>query len=1023
MHQEKVKQQERRAIKFENLLKRNVLPKTIPLNLEFFHSKDPVPFSKRLKGKYKPIKEGQKWGEEWESAWFHVQGKVPNEWKGTDIALHISFGGESLIFDDSGCPIYALTDGSIFDESFQKDVYRMLKKCKGGEKIDLYIEAAGNGLFGIKKHGDPKPDDKKIHGHWNGVVSQAKLCVIDEPVWNLWLDLKVINGLYENLPEKSVRKAKILKLIINAVNAYGDSRENLENAKVFIDKIFANPANASDLNVIAVGHAHIDTGWLWPVRETIRKCGRTFSSQVAMLEKYPDYVFGASQAAHYQFTKEHYPALYKKIKKYIKEGRWEIQGGTWVEHDCNLISGESMVRQFVHGKNFYKDEFDFEVKNLWIPDVFGYSASMPQILKKSGVDFFLTQKMSWNQYNKFPHHTFKWRGIDGTEIVTHFPPQNTYNSRLNPKELRFGQDNFIEKDIFDEFMSLFGMGDGGGGPSEEFIEHGIRAKNIEGLPKVKFGRSDKFFERVLKKEAELDTWEGELYLELHRGTYTTQARTKKGNRMLENKLRQVEFLCSNLPAKQYPKKELDKIWKNMLMNQFHDIIPGSSIHKVYEVAEAEYAENLAECARIEQEAGKKLFNSEKDTLTLVNCLSNEYTQSIELPESWQGCGAVDSAGNPLPCQQENEKTVVSVSIPANKSVTIKKSGKAEKAKKEKGLILENDLIRYEFANNGEIVSVKDKETGHLVLDENQHGNVFSLYNDNPINWDAWDIDIYYEEQFIENAQSIKAKSIASGDVRKGLEFELSIGKSQINQKVYLDANSKRLDFVTEVDWKEMHRMLRVAFPVRIRNSQFTSDIQYGYAQRQTHRNTSWDMAKFETAAHRYVDLSDPNYGVALLNDCKYGHKVYENIIDLNLLRAPTSPDPVADQGHHEFVYSLLPHEGSLIESDVMIQAAMLNTKPVHFENLSNSKELCPIKLDSEGISLEAVKRAEKDDSLIIRLVETKGCYSTGTMELMDKKAKLTETDLIEWNDGKVIPSKNPIKLKLKPFEIRTYRIK
>lgn len=1023
MHKEKIALLEKRLKVFENWLKNRIIVKSIPLQLEYSHSKDPVPFIDRLKGEYKPIKEGAKWGEEWESAWFHITGEVPADWQGNDIALNIELGGELLIFDDSGCPIYGLTDGSVFDSTYRKDIYQCIPNCKGNEKIDLYLEAACNGLFGIHRHGDPKPADPKIHGDWKGVVNRAKLCIFDTAVWHMWLDILVLSDLLKSLPEKSVRRAKVLRGINEAIDAYGNSRSNHDQAKACIEQIFSTPANASDLNVIAVGHAHLDTGWLWPVKESIRKCGRTFSSQIALLEKYPDYVFGASQAAHYQFTKDNYPELYEKIKKYVKEGRWEIQGGTWVEHDCNVIGGESMIRQFVHGKNFYKDEFDFEVKNLWIPDVFGYSASMPQILKKCGVDFFLTQKMSWSQFNAFPHHTFKWRGIDGTKIVTHFPPENTYNSSLGPHTLRFGQDNFIEKDIFNEFMSLFGIGDGGGGPGEEFVERGIRAKDLEGCPKVKFGRSDKFFERVIAQEAELDTWDGELYLELHRATYTTQARTKRGNRMLENKLRQVEYLCSSLPVNQYPKEELDKIWKNMLLNQFHDIIPGSSIHMVYETAEAEYAQHLDTCRKLEQDAAKVLFHEEEGSLTLFNCLSNDYTRSIELPASWNGYGAVDDEGNPLPAQQEGNLVVVSVTIPANGTVTIKRSDAVAETTKGNGLMLENDLIRYEFSENGEIVAVKDKETGHLVLDDGQHGNMLSLYVDNPTAYDAWDIDIYYEKQFLENARPVKVQNIADGKVRKGLKFELEIGTSKIQQKVYLDVNSKRLDFETEVDWNELHHMLRVAFPVRIRSNEFTSDIQYGYAKRPTHRNTSWDMAKFETAAHRYVDISDPNYGVALLNDCKYGHKVHENILDLNLLRSPTDPDPVADQGHHEFTYSLFPHAGTLIESDVIKEAAMLNFKPVAFENMAGSINLCPIKLDADGISLEVVKKAEKDDSLVIRLVETKGCYSNGSIEVIDKNATLAETDMVEWNDGEIIPSDQPIKLKLKPFEIRTYRIK
>jgi len=361
---------------------------------------------------------------------------------------------------------------------------------------------------------------------------------------------------------------------------------------------------------------------------------------------------------------------------------------------------------------------------------------------------------------------------------------------------------------------------------------------------------------------------------------------------------------------------------------------------------------------------------------------------------------------------------------AGSTATIFESGTATEVQPGSGLVLENDLIRYEFSENGELIAVEDKETGHKVLEDGKSGNIFSLYVDRPHSYDAWDIDIYYENQLIENAKGIKFANIANGNIRKGLQFELSIGNSRILQKIYLDANSKRLDFKTEVEWNEMHHMLRVAFPTKINNGEFTSDIQYGYVKRSTYRNTSWDMAKFETVAHRYVDLSDQHYGVALLNDCKYGHKVYKNVIDLNLLRSPTEPDPIADQGHHEFTYSFLPHAGTLVDSDVIKEAAMLNTQPVIFENMAtDSTILSPIILDADGISLEIVKRAEKDGSIILRLVETKGCYSAGTMEVIDKKAKLTETDMLEWNDSEIIDSAQPVDLKFQPFEIRTYRLK
>ena len=1023
MHKEKVKHFEKRVEVFERYAKGAILVESEALDAEYMLCREAVPFADRLKGRYKPIMEKEKWGSEWESAWFHFRGRVPSRWKGRDVVARIELGGESLVFDASGCPVYGLTNGSVFDYDYSKDIYRLFAPCKGGEKIDIYVEAAANQLFGINRHGDPKPGDKKIHGHYDASFNHGKLCVFDTDAWHVWLDFRVLRSLMHALPEKSVRRARILRGLNRAIDIHGGMNDNFRAVRKELSNLFATRPNESDMTVVAVGHAHIDTGWLWPVKETIRKCARTFASQISLLENYPEYIFGASQAQHYAFVKEKYPQLYKKIRRYVAEGRWEIQGATWVEHDCNVIGGEAMIRQFVHGKNFYRDEFGVDIRNLWLPDVFGYSAAMPQILKKCGVDFFLTQKMSWNQFNKFPHHTFNWRGIDGTDIVTHFPPEDNYNSNLNPERLLFGQENFNEKDIFDEYMALFGIGDGGGGPSEEYVERGLRAKHLEGCPKLRFGRADDFFKRVIAKGAELESWEGELYFELHRATYTTQARTKRGNRMLENALRRVEALCSALPPDAYPKKQLDNIWKTLLINQFHDIIPGSSIHSVYQTTEKEHAECLAECRKLEGKAAAKLLKKDPVSMAFFNCLDYDYTRAVSLPDSWNGCGAKTSDGRTVPVQHGPDGSLALMALPRCGMVSIRKDGKAAAAKEGKGLVLENELVKYEFSRNGELVSAFDKECSHPIMAEGAKGNVFSLYVDMPNNYDAWDIDIHYiNQKQVGAASPVSYKRLADGEIRKGIRFELKIGNSTVTQSVYLECNSKRLDFNTRVDWNELHRMLRVEFPVNVRSHEYSSDIQYGYVRRATHSNTSWDMAKFETCAHRYVDISDADYGVALLNDCKYGHRVSGNVIDLNILRSPTEPDPVADIGTHDFTYSLFPHSGVLARSDVMKEAAMMNIRPSSFEGLGGNLAVSPVSLESEGLKLEMIKRAEKDDSLVFRVVETHGSFSSGTMHVK-VPGKLCETDMIEWNDGAPIKSSAPLELEFRPFEIRTYRLK
>jgi len=683
-----------------------------------------------------------------------------------------------------------------------------------------------------------------------------------------------------------------------------------------------------------------------------------------------------------------------------------------------------MIRQILHGKNFFMDEFGIDVDNLWLPDVFGYSAAMPQILRKSGIDFFLTQKLSWNQYNQHPYYTFKWQGINGSEVLTHFPPENTYNSQLNTEYLVPGRDNFKEKEYLDEFISLFGVGDGGGGPKEENIETGLRMADLAGAPKVRFGMAKDFFHDLKKHENKLKTWAGELYLELHRGTFTTQAKVKKANRKLEIKLKALEFLYSCLDLERYPVDQFESVWKKVMINQFHDILPGSSITKVYQVTHAEHHEAMEACYKLKQQAAGELFDKASESIVLFNCLHYPYTRPVELPTNWNNRIVKDQDDNIIPTQIENDKTIILAAVPPYSFLTLTKGNETKHmGNNSDGLALENELVSYEFNRDGTILKAWDKEAGKNILENGQIGNLFSLYDDRPKNWDAWDIDIEYENCLLEHAAHVDHNRLTNGPVRKGIYFKLSIGKSIITQNIYLASNTKRLDFETFVSWHEKHKMLRVAFPVNVHSEQATFDIQYGHVKRNTHRKTSWDMAKFEVVAHRYADLSDSDYGVALLNDCKYGHKVLHNVIDLNLLRAPTYPDPDADQGDHSFTYCLLPHSGDLLHSDVIAQAASLNQGIMMFDGYKAKDTTLPCRVDGDGISLEVIKKAEIENCLIIRIVETMGCHSSGKLIINNPKSKLIETNLIEWEDSNIISCDKPIDLNLKPFEILTYKLK
>jgi alpha-mannosidase len=510
---------------------------------------------------------------------------------------------------------------------------------------------------------------------------------------------------------------------------------------------------------------------------------------------------------------------------------------------------------------------------------------------------------------------------------------------------------------------------------------------------------------------------------MHRGTLTTQAKVKKANRKLELKLREVEFLWSCLALDKYPDKELDGIWKKMLLNQFHDILPGSSINAVYEVTRAELHDALKQCDELTDQAAQLLFKKDTNALVLFNSLSYTFRGSLELPAGW-GCKVVDEDGILLTGQTEHGKVVIFVNIPSHSFKTLKKSDQFyESGIPDNNLILENELIRYEFSEQGTLIQAYDKEARREIIAQGRKGNVFSLYEDRPNQWDAWEVDIFYENQLLETAQCSKAEKLIQGPVRQGLRFEFNIGRSEFEQTIFLANNSKRLDFKTHVKWHEKHRMLRVSFAVNVRSDQASYDIQYGYVKRNTHRNTSWDMAKFEVAAQRYADLSEQDYGVALLNDCKYGYKVFENVVDLNLLRAPTNPDPDADQGEHEFTYGLLPHTGDLIHSNVISEAAQLNQGLAVFAGYSSGDAAIPCRIEGEGLSLEVLKKAEKEKSLIIRIIETLGRYSSGQLYLSKKPQAITETNLLEWTNDAELSCDVLLKISLCPFEIKTFKIK
>ncbi|MBE6404729.1 MAG: alpha-mannosidase [Lentisphaerae bacterium] len=1013
MHPNVITMYQERFSEFMICLKRDIYPDSVPLSAKFACTDDPVKFEDRLKLEYKEIRQGEVWGHEWQSAWFNFTAEVPEHFSGKELCLLIHTGGEALMFDQAGNPIYALTGFSVFDANFYRDRYVIGKK-DAGTKLNYWIEGAANGLFGIllPDFHELKPAAK--HGSFSPEMRRMELAVFNREVWELMIDMTVMESMMKVSTTDTRRGMRMLYEINQAIDIYNFNPANAAKTRLYLkEKVFSKTASSTAMTTICIGHAHIDVGWMWPVRESIRKAARTFSTQLALMEKYPDYIFGASQAELYMMVKENYPALYERIKEKVKEGRWEIQGGMWVEADCNLISGESMVRQFLYGKNFFMDEFGYDVKNLWIPDVFGYSASMPQIIKKSGCDYFLTQKISWSRINKFPHNTFRWRGIDGTEVITHFPPEDSYNALCTPEQRIKAENRFKENAYLDEFISLLGIGDGGGGPSEEYLARNERLKDWDGCPKAKYGTAAEFFEGVAEHEAELPYWDGELYLEMHRGTLTTQAMTKKGNRYCEQALAALEFFASCADLNDYPSKQIANAYRDLLRNQFHDILPGSSIKMVYDRTEKEHAETLAMCKTEMKNIAARIFETAPDHCTIVNTLSTPWSGILELPESWCGFDVEGAAG-------VNENSI-RITVPATSFTVIKKGKKKQFVRQTLSRpVLENEFVRYEFAPDGSLISAYDKTCRQEFMA--QPGNIMAFYKDLPPVYDAWEMEIYYKRNEIGVMKGEWVSGFAD-DVASELNFVFRSEKSVLSQRIVLRPDSKRLDFITHADWREGHILLRTEFPTVIRGRAIY-DIQYGQIERTVHDNTSWDLAQYEVCGQRYADLSCHNFGMALLNDCKYGYRIKDGNISLSLLRAPKHPDFEADIREHDFVYSLLPHAGDINAGAVCEEAAVLNRAPYVAEDFAAPADFdFPCRIESDGVSLEIVKKAEKSNAKIVRLVEYKGSFSKAELLFGSSVRKVSYTNLIEWENGEEIMLKgNKAELTLKPYEIVTLKL-
>eukprot|EP01133_Synstelium_polycarpum_P019352 gene19353-23170_t len=959
---------------------------------------DRIEYKDALNLSYEPCQVGRSFGPSWATYWFKVHVAVPASMKGKEVHLLWNSSSEALIWRD-GVPVQGLTGGTWDDRRVE---YKLTDCSNGTETYDLYIEMACNAEVGL----------------------------FDRTCYELYTYFTMLYDMAKNFKEDDRRGNQALFTANSMINHCDiDDRSTWTTCISMAKKFFAQTNGASQHNVSAIGHCHIDVAWLWPYAETKRKCARSFATQVLYMEYYPEYKFVQSQAQLYAWTKQLYPDLYAKMKDRVATGQLVPTGGTWVEMDGNLPSGESFIRQFLVGQTFFKKEFGKYSTEFWLPDTFGYSGQLPQVIRHMGIEHFITQKLSWNNINKFPHSTFHWEGIDGSRVLTHFPPANTYNSAADVKEVALSASNNKNADRSGESLLVYGHGDGGGGPNIGMIERLTRMPDCDGIPKVALRSPAEFFERVIPDQDKLFTWIGELYFELHRGTYTTQAKCKKGNRKGEFLLHDIEALSSLLEMQlvadfTYP--DLQNLWELLLLNQFHDVLPGSSIGMVYDDAAAHHLQIETEVRNLIQAAMVTVGGNSRDVL-VFNPTSFNLTRVVELSPSFKSAQ-----------KAHNGSSLVTVTVPALGFARVSsvddhpQTAKITVTESDQSFVVENDFIILTIGRNGSITSLVEKTSGREMIVPGKSGNQFVLYDDIPLFWDAWDVEVYSQEKFKICGGAASATLLERGPTRVviTLDYPTLTPHAKLSQRVVICANSARVDFETTVDWHEAHKFLRVEFPTTLTRAQnATYDIQFGNVQRPTHLNTSWDVAKFEVCGHKWADVSEYDAGVALLNDCKYGYSVRAGLMKLSLLRAPKAPDANADMGQHTFTYSLYPHAGSFQAGGVVREGYDVNSEfyivNAPAESAPNVLAMAPLKLEgSASVVLETLKKAEDGNGHIVRVYESFGGHASFTFANTPASViKLVECNGLEEPIGEhyALVDSQP-SINLTPFQVKTFRL-
>ena len=948
---------------------------------------EPITPAEGLALDFQPFQAGTLWGPAWGTTWFRLRGQVPAEWAGRkvealiDLGFDINMTGfqcEALAYRPDGTPIKSINP---------RNQWLPVDVASGGA-VEFYLEGASNPVlldyhpFLPTQEGDIRTSSPEPLYR----VRHMDLAVFEPEVFDLSLDLEVLIELQAELPETSPRRMRILQALDNALDALDLQRivETAPDARAQLVDVLASPADASAHRIAAIGHAHIDSAWLWPVRETIRKVARTTSSMTTLIDEQPDFLYGMSSAQQYAWIKEHRPEVFERVRDAVKAGRFLPLGGMWVESDTVMPTGESLVRQFSHGQRFFEREFGIRSKGVWLPDSFGYSPALPQLMRRAGFEWFFTQKISWNQRNVFPHHSFLWEGIDGSRMFTHFPPMDTYNSQLSGMEVAKASRQFKENRVATMSIAPVGWGDGGGGTTREMTGKAQRMASLEGAAQVEWKHPDAFFDDAKAELTDPAVWVGELYLELHRGTLTSQHATKALHRWAEQALIEAELWAATAAVQlgsEYPHDELDRLWQLVLLHEFHDILPGTSIAWVHREAVEVLSGVLADARDLAS--------------TARAALAGEGERELVFDRMTAGASAA---------------------VASNASVTLTDG-------EDGSFVLSNDLVTVTISPDGLITSAIDKASGRETIPAGKPANLFQLHQDFPNMWDAWDIDRYYKNR-VDDLTAVSSIEASVVDGAAVVIVKRQFSASALTQTISLRPGSRTVSLRNDIDWHETEKLLKLAFPLDIFARETLAETQFGFQRRVTHVNTSWEAAKFETSMHRFVlAQEDDGFGAALVNDSIYGYDTSRDIdgddvtttVRLSLLRAPRFPDPDTDHGRHQI------EVGLVIGADAEIATAegiRLNAPAAVVRGANEVEPL--VAVSGKGIVLSSVKLADdRSGDVIVRVYESLGRRTSGALSVGFAHSGIREVSLIE---DELDDPRTGGDLVLKPFEVRTLRI-